>query len=952
LGVISKLDLKFIMLGCGYGDIDAVDDAVCEEQMKPKEFQIAIVEASDMLDAIPEEREVLNEEIPLGNKEATETPAEEEREGTEADALANEDANMPEKVSLEGTDDTKEVEMLLEVDAATPQSEMTNHVLSAVKLPNELDFDDNPTQLFLSLQHKDWESALVRSKNAPEEACIWISRKEDDGESIRWRLLPIHAAIIFGAPANVTEAVLECFPLGARARDDQGMLPLHLVFRQGGQLEIVHMLVRTFPAAIEVENSKGRTPMDIAKASSSPQRDAYVEALSSPLPNSAEVDSGFDEQRVLFDAELAKVHAEHNKIDTEHQASMTEQRNTFESKIEEMRKSQEEESKTYQAEASEIQTKLLGTITTLEEDSVKTQENSQILVDHVADLETQLDSRSATERFLATRISNLHAFLKDTSKSKEDIEVRLKQEIAQLLEEKLELQKTVSKLNEEKSEASTSNIEAQSKLNDLEDSLAEAIKAKDELSFTLREDMTRVLAEKLSMQETVSDLRAEMMELTSTLEETEAKLSEMEEEIKVDDIAKTTLKAELVKAKEQNFALQEEMAMTGESVRYKRSQVECDTLRIEVAKVKEELDKRMTHEQALSSRVSTLALQLADNMQDTSTEKSAFATKMINLERERKELRDTVGKLSNKLVAVAGHIDAMTQEQQVIVDQVSAQEREIAAAASDQGKILSLFKIQERFFSKMQEERKHLAVAAKKHESVVVNRATTTKRGELVRTVTFLKHQMIGAIDTALAGIPKIVNDDEDMVDQIVNTVKSAPRSAWSNKIHVDNESFESDLRSALEARVVVESEEEEEEEEDEEPVVEEKVAEPAVAEKVAKPIVAEKAAEPIVEMVAEPVVVETVAEPVVEKETADISFEDTVWRVSEPVVDVEEAISMTSTLQVEETKMVHTQNSAYFMEEEKKDDDDDDDAFVDPAFVSVMAKIAWMEQQKGRTQE
>jgi hypothetical protein len=885
------------MLGCG--DIDAVDDAICEEQLlTPKELQAAIVEVGDMLDVIPEEREVLADEISLGDKEATETPAEEEREGTEADALAKEDANMLEKVSLGETDDTKEVEMLLDDDAATQQSEMMNHVLSAVKLPNELDFDANPTELFLSLQRKDWESALVRSKNAPEEACIWISRKEDDGESIRWRLLPIHAAIIFGAPAHVTEAVLECFTLGARARDDQGMLPLHLVFRQGGQQEIVHMLLRTFPDAVEVQNSKGRTPMDLAKASSSPQRDEYVETLSSPLPSSAVVDSGLDEQRVKFHAELAKVHTEHAKVDTEHQASMTEQRTTFESKIEEMRKSQEEEIQTYQAQASETQTKLLGTITALEEDSVKTEENSQVLVDHVADLETQLDSRSATERFLATRISNLHAFLKDTSKSKEDIEVRLKQEIAQLLEEKLDLQKTVSKLNEEKSETSTSTIEAQSKFNDLEDSLAEAIKAKDEVSFTLREDMTQVLAEKLSMQETVSTLRAEMMELTSTLEQTKAELSEMEEEVKVDDIAKSALKAELVRAKDQNFALQEEMAMTGESVRYKRLQTECDTLRIEAAKVKEELDKRMTHEQALSSRVSTLALQLADNMQDTSTEKSAFATKMCNLERERKELRDTVGKLSNKLVAVAGHIDAMTQEQQLIVDHVSAQEREIAAAASDQGKIISLFKVQERFFSKMQEERKHLAVVAKKHEGAIANRTTTTKRGELVRTVTFLKHQMLGAVDTALAGIPKIVNDDEDMVDQIVNTVKSAPRSAWSNKIHVDNESFEADLRSALEARVTVEIEEEEEEDEE--------------------PVVAEKFAEPVVEEMVE-AVVET---------------------VTEPVVDV----------QAEETKMVHTQNSACFMDEEKKDDDDDD-AYVDPAFASVMAKIAVMEEHKGGPQ-
>jgi chromosome segregation ATPase len=788
--------IEFTMLGCGNIE-DAVDDTVT-----PKDFLIEIVEISDALEVIPEEREKLTDESSFDDQQAKESPAEEEREGTEADT------SMLEKVSLEGAGDTKEVKIVLdEDDAATQHSEMTNHVLSVTKLPNELDFDGTPTELFLSLQRKDWASALVRTQNAPEEACIWISRKEDDDESIRWRLLPIHAAIIFGAPANVTEAVLECFTLGARARDDQGMLPLHLVFRQGGQQEIVNMLLKAFPDGVGVENSKGRTPMDIAKASSSPNRDAYVEALSS----SAEAAS------ILSDAELAKVH-------TEHEASMTEQRTTFESKIEDMLKSQEEEMKTYQTESSEIQTKLLGTITTLEEDLAKTQENSQVIVDHVADLEAQLDSRSATERFLATRISNLHAFLKDTSKSKEDVEVRLKQEIAQLLEEKLELQKTVSKLHEEKSETSTSFIECQSKLNDVEASLAEAVKAKDEALFKLREGMSQVFAEKLIMQETISDLRTDMGELTSGLDQAKAELAESEEASKADDITKTALEAELVSVKEQQVVLQEEMATTVDSIRYKRLQAECDTLRIESVKLKEDRNMRMTNEQALSSRVSTLALQLADNMQDTSSEKSVISTKMSNLERERTELRDTVGKLSKKLVAVAGHIDDMTKEQQVIVDQVSAQEREIAAAASDQGKIFSLIRVQEKFVSKMQEEGKHLAVAAKQHKDAIANRATTNKRGELVRTVTLLKHQMIGAIDSALAGIPRTVNDDEDMVDQIMHAVKWAPKSAWSNKIHVDNEIFEADVKSSLEAPVVFEIEEEEEQMAD--PVAEETFAE------------------------------------------------------------------------------------------------------------------------------
>ena len=126
--------------------------------------------------------------------------------------------------------------------------------------------------------------------------------------------------------------------------------------------------------------------------------------------------------------------------------------------------------------------------------------------------------------------------------------------------------------------------------------------------------------------------------------------------------------------------------------------------------------------------------------------------------------------------------------------------------------------------------------------------------------------------------------DDEDMVDQIMHAVKCAPKSAWSNKIQVNNKNFEADVKSALEAQEVIESEGEE-------------------------------------EQTADPVAEETFAELV-----AQIS-------------EVEEDF-------VTGTSLAETQNSAYFMEEEKKDDDDDD-TLVDPTTVSVVAKIAMLEQWK-----
>ena len=96
----------------------------------------------------------------------------------------------------------------------------------------ECDFDKDPSELYLQLQKKDWEGAIARSVTDPVEACTWVVRKEFDGK-LRWRLLPLHAAIIFKAPEEVIEALLGAYPRGAECKDDQGMLPLHLAFRNG-----------------------------------------------------------------------------------------------------------------------------------------------------------------------------------------------------------------------------------------------------------------------------------------------------------------------------------------------------------------------------------------------------------------------------------------------------------------------------------------------------------------------------------------------------------------------------------------------------------------------------------------------------------------------------------------------------------------------------------------------
>ncbi|KAL3913532.1 MAG: hypothetical protein SGARI_000610, partial [Bacillariaceae sp.] len=86
---------------------------------------------------------------------------------------------------------------------------------------------------------------------------------------LRWRLLPLHAAVIFGSPLKLIELLLADFPPATQSKDDQGMLPLHLAFRNEASWEVVEELLTAYPAAVYVSDRKGRTPLQCGMRHSS-----------------------------------------------------------------------------------------------------------------------------------------------------------------------------------------------------------------------------------------------------------------------------------------------------------------------------------------------------------------------------------------------------------------------------------------------------------------------------------------------------------------------------------------------------------------------------------------------------------------------------------------------------------------------------------------------------------
>jgi hypothetical protein len=142
----------------------------------------------------------------------------------------------------------------------------------------EVDYEKNPTILYQLILKRDWENVILRTRNYDEEARVFVYRCDDQG-LLKWRLLPIHCAILHDSPPDVVEALLKAYRAGAREQDDHGMLPIHLAIKKHAAPEIINMLLSSYPHCIEVSNNNGVTPYEMAKMSSSEHQKYYLRAL-------------------------------------------------------------------------------------------------------------------------------------------------------------------------------------------------------------------------------------------------------------------------------------------------------------------------------------------------------------------------------------------------------------------------------------------------------------------------------------------------------------------------------------------------------------------------------------------------------------------------------------------------------------------------------------------------
>jgi len=150
------------------------------------------------------------------------------------------------------------------------------------------DFKTNPTSLFHSLYEGKWKEAEQCLATNPEEARIWVARyakKEsttgestDEGNDIRWQLLPLHLYIALGGrgaddkcgetkapPIKLLNALLLAFPQATQCTDDQSMIPLHSAIRGNSSLAVIEKILENDPASVYRKDSRSRNAFVLAE---------------------------------------------------------------------------------------------------------------------------------------------------------------------------------------------------------------------------------------------------------------------------------------------------------------------------------------------------------------------------------------------------------------------------------------------------------------------------------------------------------------------------------------------------------------------------------------------------------------------------------------------------------------------------------------------------------------
>jgi hypothetical protein len=182
------------------------------------------------------------------------------------------------------------------VELATKRisKEDLNTTKKPIEETRECDYEKNCIKLYRAIDEKNFTVALVflntglwsgdffKDTLSPKDQLkTWVTRFAGTGSErkVAWSQLPIHLAIVQGAPYELIAKMVDMYPLSTRCTDDLLMLPLHLAMRHGSSDRVLECLIRAFPDGVYATGKDDRTPIECAKRGPNKVRAAILEAF-------------------------------------------------------------------------------------------------------------------------------------------------------------------------------------------------------------------------------------------------------------------------------------------------------------------------------------------------------------------------------------------------------------------------------------------------------------------------------------------------------------------------------------------------------------------------------------------------------------------------------------------------------------------------------------------------
>jgi hypothetical protein len=118
-----------------------------------------------------------------------------------------------------------------------------------------------PSELSTAITSEQWERVVQICNTQPSAAKTWTTR-HGLFEGIKdASVLPIHEALVAGAPFEIIEALLFAYPDCVFCKESSYQrLPLHCACRKNAMLDVVDLLLTKYADAALTADSLGRLP--------------------------------------------------------------------------------------------------------------------------------------------------------------------------------------------------------------------------------------------------------------------------------------------------------------------------------------------------------------------------------------------------------------------------------------------------------------------------------------------------------------------------------------------------------------------------------------------------------------------------------------------------------------------------------------------------------------------